>query len=77
MTGEDRRATRCVERPSDPRALVPYLGRRITALPDGGSPWTGQLIAVGDHAHIGGPDGEIREFRLSDTVFAVPHEDGA
>lgn len=76
MSGEQHPATRFVERPHDPRALVPYLGRHVTALPEGALPWTGQLIAVGDHAHILGRDGEIKEFPLADTVFAVPHQDG-
>ncbi|WP_031520630.1 hypothetical protein [Streptomyces sp. NRRL F-5123] len=72
MTGATPAAERYVERPQDPDRLLPYLGCRITALPDGSPPWSGVLIALGERAHIRAATGEIKEFPLPGTVFAVP-----
>lgn len=71
MTAADRPAILHIERPGGPAALLPYMGHVITALPDRAPPWTGQLIALGECAHIRDLTGVIREFPLPETVFAV------
>lgn len=72
MTAAIPPVVRYVERPRDPAVLLPYMGCQLIALPGTAPPWSGALIALGERAHLRGPNGEIREFTLADTVFAVP-----